>query len=194
MGPSPWAFKDRSIMASGVTYHFHETAPGDGKLAGMTSLQDSGGATLLLLDFQCYTRILDDGTVLVWRESGGKAERRIMFDRISLSVLERVSDTLAAACEIREKKLGINPILTTQHWEFSPYLQAGTHPLSVPHDWSRFEEILVLADWPTTRSGRFAWRLARLRCVHYCVVRAHGWSHHQHHGLALLWVSTAETC
>ena len=150
IGPSPWAFRDHSTVIGGATYRFRETAPGDSKLAGMTSLQDASGATLLVLDFHCYARMLDDATVLLWRESGEKTERRIIFDCFALSALQRVADPLATAGEIREKKLGIAPLPTSQHWEFSPRLEAGAHSLSVPHDWSRFEETLVLADCADT--------------------------------------------
>jgi len=146
IGPSPWAFRDRSTVVGGVSYRFRETAPGDGKLAGMTSLQDSSGATLLVLDFHCYARILDDGTALLWRESGETAERRIVFDCFRFSSLERVPEPLTTAAEIRERKLGVAPLQSSEHWEFSPRLEAGVHPLSLPHDWSRFEETLVLAD------------------------------------------------
>ena len=147
IGPSPWAFGGRSIVISGVTYRFRETAPGDNKLPGMTSLQDANGTTLVVLGFYCYARILDDGTVLLWRESGEKAERRIIFDCFRLSDLRPVSDPLATASEILEKKLGSAPLPESQHWEFSPRLEAGIHSLSVPHDWSRFEETLVLSDY-----------------------------------------------
>lgn len=147
IGPSPWAFHNRSTVLGGVLYRFQETAPGDGKLAGMTSLQISSGATLLILDFHCYVRILDDGTVLLWRESGEKAARHIVFDCFRLSSLKHIPEPLTTAGEIRERKLGIAPLPTSEHWEFSPHLQGGVHPLSVPHDWSRFEETLVLADF-----------------------------------------------
>jgi hypothetical protein len=146
IGPSPWAFRDRSTVVGGVTYRFRETLPGDGKLAGITSLQDSSGTTLLVLDFYCYARILDDGAVLLWRESGEKAERRIVFDCFRLSSLQPVSDPRGTAADIRERKVGVAPLQSSEHWEFSPRLETGVHPLSLPHDWSRFEETLVLAD------------------------------------------------
>lgn len=146
IGPSPWAFRDRSIAVGGVSYRFRETAPGDAKLAGMTSLHDSSGATLLLLDFHCYARILDDGTALVWRESGEEAERRIEFDSFRLSALQCVPEPLTTAAEIRERKCGVAPLHSSEHWEFTPRLEAGVHPFALPHVWSHFEETLVLAD------------------------------------------------
>jgi hypothetical protein len=47
---------------------------------------------------------------------------------------------------MRERKLGVAPLPRSEHWELSPQLEAGVHPLSLPHDWSRFEETLALAD------------------------------------------------
>jgi len=146
IGPSPWAFVNRSATAGGATYGFRETAAEDSKLAGLTSIQDAQGATLLILNFQCYARILDDGTILLWREAGEKESKRIVFDSFPLSSLQSVSDPLATAAELREKKLGIAPLPASQHWEFSPRLEPRVHTFSLPHNWSRFEETLVLAD------------------------------------------------
>lgn len=146
IGPSPWAFVNRSTKAGGLAYRFRGTAPDDGKLAGLTSLQDAEGNTLLILDFQCYARILDDGTILLWRETGEKESKRIVFDSFPLSSLQRIADPLAAAAQLRESKLGVAPLPSSQHWEFMPRLDAGVHQLSPPHDWSGFEETLVLAD------------------------------------------------
>lgn len=137
---------NRSTKAGGLAYRFRGTAPDDGKLAGLTSLQDAEGNTLLILDFQCYARILDDGTILLWRETGEKESKRIVFDSFPLSSLQRIADPLAAAAQLRESKLGVAPLPSSQHWEFMPRLDAGVHQLSPPHDWSGFEETLVLAD------------------------------------------------
>jgi hypothetical protein len=145
IGPSPWAFRNRSFAVGGVTYRFRETTSG-GKLDGLTSLQDAEGMTLLILDVYCYARILDDGTVLLWREMGEKAARRIVFDSFPLSSLRQLSDPLATAAKMREEKLSVAPLPISQHWELSPYLEAGLHPVSIPYDWSRFGETLVLAD------------------------------------------------
>lgn len=150
IGPSPWVFQGRSIVINGIDYRFCETAPKDGKLAGMTSLQDTNGTTYLLFDFQYYARILDDGTALFWRESGEKNKQRIIFDCFKVSTLKPIPDPLTAAREIREKKLGISPSESFQGWNFSPQVEAGIYPLSVPHDWSRFEETLVLASHAET--------------------------------------------
>jgi len=147
IGPSPWAFTNLSTTAGGAKYRFKETAEGDGELAGLTSLLDAKGATLLIFDFQCYARILDDGTIFLWREAGEKELKRIIFDCFSISSLRSVSNPLATATELREKKLGIAPLPTSQHWEFSSRVEPGVHQLSIPHDWSRFDETLVLADF-----------------------------------------------
>jgi hypothetical protein len=146
IGPSPWAFRNRTPVVGGVKYQFQETVPGDGNLAGATSLQNSNGETLLVLDFYCYARILDDGKVLLWRESGEKSERRIVFDSFQLSTLKRVSDPRAVATEIRQRKLGVSPLEFSERWEVSSYLAEGVHPISVSHDWSGFEETLLLSD------------------------------------------------
>lgn len=146
IGPSPWALRNRMPVVGKVKYQFQETLPGDGNLAGMTSLQNSKGETLLVLDFHCYLRILNDGKVLLWRESGEKSARRIVFDCFKLSTLQPVSDPRAIATETRRGKLGVAPLKDSERWEVSPYLTDGTHPISVPHDWSCFEETLLLAD------------------------------------------------
>jgi hypothetical protein len=67
IGPSPWAFRDRTAVVKGITYRFKETAPSNGKLFGLISLQNAERETLLILDAHCYIRILDDGMVLLWR-------------------------------------------------------------------------------------------------------------------------------
>ncbi len=142
VGPSPWAFANRSIKVAGVSYRFREFAPGDKKLSGLISIQDSKGRVLLILDFYCYARILEDGTTLLWRESGN-----IIFDCFLLSSLQPIADPFATAVSMREKKLGWAPLPASQHWEISPHLQAGSQfPLGIPHDWSHFEETLVLAN------------------------------------------------
>ncbi len=46
---------------------------------------------------------------------------------------------------------GVASLPKSQHWELSPYLQAGAYALSVPHDWSQFVETLVLADYSDVR-------------------------------------------
>lgn len=146
IGPSPWAFCNRSAVVQGITYRFRDTTLADKTLAGMTSLQDASETTLLLLDFGCYARILDDGTVLLWRQSGENEACRIVFDCFHLSSLRPVSDSQTTAAEIRQRKLGTAPLHSPQHWEFSSRLEAGVHGFSLPYDWTRFEETLVLAD------------------------------------------------
>jgi len=146
IGPSPWGFRNRSVTVAGLNYQFRETVPGDSKLSGLTSIQDSNGETLLILDFYDYVRILDDGHVLLWRESTEAGSRRIIFDSFLLASLKIVSDPIRIAFDIREKKLGAAPLPSSDHWEFCSLLEPGRHRFSIPHDWSRFEETLVLAD------------------------------------------------
>ncbi len=163
LGPSPWAFRNRSAASGGITYHFVETAPGDSELGGMTSLVDPRGATLLVLNFYCYLRLLADGSALLWRESGDQAQRRVVFDCFRLASLVPVPDPVSLAAVLHEKELGVAPLADSEHWELSPYLDAGVHPLAVPYDWSRFEETLVLADHADT-TGQSKMARAILAC------------------------------
>jgi hypothetical protein len=143
IGPSPWGFVNRSVKVQGNSYRFKETVSNDRELSGLISLQNPNGLTLLVLDFYCYARLLDDGTALLWRET----ENKIAFDRFHLSSLQPVEDLLVTAKTVREKKLGYSPLSISQHWEISPHLSAGKpHPFDIPFDWSPFEETLVLTD------------------------------------------------
>jgi hypothetical protein len=144
-GPSPWAFAGRSFSCGGQIFRFREIAS-KGTLAGIISIQDANGADLLFFDFQTYARILNDGTTLVWRAIAEGTTKRIVFDSFSLLTLKEPADPVAAALELREKKLGIFPLPNCQHWECASALDAGVHPISLGHDWDRFEETLVLAD------------------------------------------------
>jgi hypothetical protein len=47
------------------------------------------------LDSYCYAQILEDGTMLLWRQSGKRETRRIIFDKFSLAALRPISDPLA---------------------------------------------------------------------------------------------------
>ena len=141
-GPSPWGFSNHSFKVQGNSYRFSETVSAKDKLSGMISLQNAQGSTLLILDFYCYARILDDGTVLLWREA-----ENVTFDCFALSSLHPIADTLAIAKTVREKKLGFSALPISQHWQLSPRLLPGRqHVLDVPYDWSPFEETLVLAN------------------------------------------------
>jgi hypothetical protein len=149
IGPSPWAFVNRSTTVGGVGYKFRNTVEGDSKLSGLTSLQDAEGNTLLILDFHFYARIHDDGTMLLWRETGDKESARIAFDLFPLSSLSRIADPLATAKQLRENSAGMAPLPASVHWEFASHLEAGVYPISLRHDWSRFGETLVLASHAT---------------------------------------------
>jgi hypothetical protein len=145
IGPSPSGFRG-SFNAGGVTYRFRDTASSYSNLFGLVSLQDSQGTTLLIVDSRCYGQILEDGTVLLWREAGEKATSRVIFDSFSLAGLRPVTDPLAFAAQMRKEKMSISPLPKSEHWEISPYMKAGKHHISIPYDWSRFNETLVLAD------------------------------------------------
>lgn len=147
MGPSPWAFRNRSFTHQGTTYQFQEIAPKSGTFSGLTALQDSNGATLIIFDFQCYISVNDDGFVLLWRELRDIKQNEVVFDSFDLSTLRPLSMPLVTATALRLKKSGISPLPDSQHWQFSSSLEFGTHSFSIPHDWSRFGETLVLANY-----------------------------------------------
>ncbi len=146
IGPSPSGFRDNSLSVGGVTYRFKDTASGTSKLFGLTSLQDSKGATLIILERFCYAQILVDGTMLLWRESGERETRRLIFDKVSLAALRPIVDPLTIAAQMRHEKVSISQLPKAERWEFSPYMKPGVHRISISHDWSRFNETLVLAD------------------------------------------------
>jgi hypothetical protein len=146
IGPSPWGMVGHFVVVEGVEYRFREAVPGDGNLSGLVSLQDASGAALLVLDFQCYARILDNGDVLLWREFRDKTVKRIVFHRFRLSALQPISRLRDTASDVRSRRVGAGPLPGTEHWELSSRMEAGVHSISIPHDWSQFEETLVLAD------------------------------------------------
>jgi len=142
LGPSPWGFINHTVRVHKKSYQFKQTAP-DSDLGGLISLQSSTDSTLLVLDFYCYARILEDGTTLLWRGT----ENKIAFDCFSLSSLQPLEDPLAIAQTVHEEKIGHSPLSVSQHWEFSTHLAAEKpHSLDLPYDWSQFNETLILAD------------------------------------------------
>jgi len=153
IGPSPWAFHNHSVVVGGSTYNFRYTPPGESELAGMSSIQDGDGTPLLILDFYCYARVLNTGAVLLWRESRTKDDRLIVFDCFDLSSLQPVCDPRATGAEMRARGTGAAPLPSSEHWEFSPHLEGGVHSFSLPYDWSRFGETLVLADYGDANGG-----------------------------------------
>jgi hypothetical protein len=144
IGPSPWGLPSHFTVGA-ETFRFVEAKTSDGALVGLTSLEDSKGNTILILDFHYYARILPDGATLLWRELGEKNATRIVFDCFSLLGLQPIRDPKRTADKIRRNKLGVSAVPGSQRWEISPQLDAGVHSLSIPYDWSRFEETLVLA-------------------------------------------------
>jgi hypothetical protein len=47
---------------------------------------------------------------------------------------------------MRQKKINVSQLPKSEHWETSPYMKAGVHPVTIPYDWSPYGETLVLAD------------------------------------------------
>jgi hypothetical protein len=103
---------------------------------------------------------------------GGRehSEAYIVFDSFSLATLRRVADPVTTAAKIRQEKISVAPLPTSEHWEISPYLKAGVHPVSIPYDWSRFDETLVLAEHANLSADNkvaraifaFAWKKRRV--------------------------------
>jgi len=156
IGPSPWDCYDRSLVFRETTYHFRQPIDHQGRrMALMTSLHDSNGATLLILNDHCRMKILDDGTVLLWRPR--RWDRPIRFECFHFSSLRRIDDAATTAREVRKEKLDVSPLAISEHWEFSTSLEAGVHSLTIPYDWSRFEETLAVAsNRPRIRPGKDA--------------------------------------
>src|ERR1044071_5887092 len=48
--------------------------------------------------------------------------------------------------QMRQKKINVSQLPKSEHWETSPYMKAGVHPVTIPYDWSPYGETLVLAD------------------------------------------------
>src|SRR5262249_39298297 len=195
IGPSPWGFRNRSISVHGLKYHFRETAPGDSRLGGFTSVRDSECKSLLILAFYNSWRVLDDGHALVWRESTDRGNRRIIFDSFLLSSLQIVSDPLSLASHIREQTLGVAPLPSSEHWEFSCQLDAETHLFPLPYNWSCFEETLVLADHAEPKENQaaraifaFDWNTHRVR------VFPQDWFNTGDYDLGYQWITRVWRC
>lgn len=143
-GPSPWAFVNQTVYAAGSLFRFEETTFDKNGSSGLIYLQSTiTGAILLILDFYCYLRILDDGTALLWH----KTESGIAFDCFSLLSLEPLANPIEITKVMREAKLNYSPLSISEHWEISRHLSAEKqYSLDCPYDWSNFGELLVLAD------------------------------------------------
>jgi hypothetical protein len=161
----------KQINAAGQVFCFRPAIPEHATLGGIVAMYDLAGRDLLILDLYCYVRILADGSVLVWRQSGELSNQRITFDFFNVSSLTRITNVPAAAAEIHRQKLFLGPLPRTEHFEFTPYLTPGAHPLQIPYDWSRFEETPVLGEHayllgkPCTAIFAFDWPNRRVEVI-----------------------------
>ena len=152
VGPSPWAWRDRSHIMGGCRYRFRDLGE-EGNLSGVTTVLNERDETILLLDFQIYARFLDDGRVLLWWEEGEKDFKEIAFSSFTFDSLRAIENPVEAAKQMRETKaktVGLDGITTVR---FQCFLEAGRHVIATPEDWKDFEETLVLADHATGSNG-----------------------------------------
>lgn len=152
VGPSPWAWKDRSHIMGGKRYRFRGLDQ-TGNLAGITTVLDETDSVIMLLDFQCYARFLDNGRVLLWWEGGEKDAKQIIFTDFKFSDLSPIADPVMAARQMRENKLRVFGIDASKSKNFPSFLDAGEHPIDSPPEWTEFEETLVLADHAAGGNG-----------------------------------------
>jgi len=145
IGPSPWAWKDRSHVMRGSRYRFRDIEATDG-LSGITKILNDKDETLLLLDFQCYARFLDDGTCLLWWETDSKENKSLEFRCFSFQNLSIIADPLTDAKDMRERKEKVRGLPSNKALSVPCYLSEGKHPVTTPSEYLPFEETLVLSD------------------------------------------------
>lgn len=152
VGPSPWAWRDRSHLMGGRRYRFRDLGQ-EGNLSGVTTILNEQDQVILLLDFNLYARFLDDGRVLLWWEDGDKDQKEITFASFAFSSLKPIKDPVISATRMRAEKAktaGLDGIATHR---FRCFLGSGSHPVSAPAEWKDFEETLVLADYAPGSNG-----------------------------------------
>jgi hypothetical protein len=145
VGPSPWAWIDRSFVMAGKRYRFRGFAQ-DESSSGLIQVLNEQDQIILLLNFKVYARMMDDGRILMWWEGGGAQHRHIAFTQFHIEQLSPILSPLEAAREMcREKayQYGLDDRLTVR---INCFLPAGSHPVDSPDEWADFEETLVHAD------------------------------------------------
>lgn len=152
VGPSPWAWRDRSHITGGSRYRFRELSP-EPNLAGITKVINDNEEILLLLDFQIYARFLDDGRMLMWWEESSDGHRQIAFTQVRLSDLPSISAPTDAAKAMREKKSMVSGVPYGSILRFNSLLDAGRHEIDSPSSWADFEETLVLGEHANGGNG-----------------------------------------
>jgi len=152
VGPSPWAWTNRSHIMGGKRYRFRELDQ-TGNLAGITTVLDELNNVILLLDFQCYARFLDSGRVLLWWEDGEKDAKQITFTDFNFSDLSPITNPVESARQMRSNKSKSFGLDASKSKSFACFLDAGEHPIDSPSAWAEFEETLVLADHAPGSNG-----------------------------------------
>jgi hypothetical protein len=153
MGPSPWAWKDRAQVMGGSKYRFRDLEATDG-LSGITKILNDKDETLLLLDFQCYARFLDDATCLLWWDTDSKDNKSLEFRCFSFENLSEIAEPLTAAKKMRERKEKVSGLPSNIIAMSVPcFLSEGKHPITPPQDYRQFEETLALAEYHPGANG-----------------------------------------
>lgn len=152
VGPSPWAWTNRSHIMGGKRYRFRELDQ-TGNLAGITTVLDESDNVIMLWDFQCYARFLDNGRVLLWREEAEKDAKQITFTDFKFSDLSPIANPVEAARQMRGNKSKAFGIDASKSKNFACFLDAGEHPIDSPSEWAEFEETLVLSDHAPGSNG-----------------------------------------
>jgi hypothetical protein len=152
VGPSPWAWRDRSHVMGGARYRFRDLGDHE-KLSGITTVVNERDEIILFLDFQLYARFLDDGRVLLWWEEETQDLKEISFASFTFESLKAIKQPLEVAKQMREQKAktagldGINIV------RFECFREAGVHKMDSPVGWKDFEETLVLGDHAPGSNG-----------------------------------------
>jgi len=152
VGPSPWAWRDRSHVMGESRYRFRDLGE-EGDLSGVTTVLNEQDQVILLLDFNLYARFLDDGRVLLWWEDGDKDQKEIAFASFAFSSLKPIEDPVDSATRMRTEKAKIAGLDGIAIHRFHCFLGAGSHSVSAPTEWKDFEETLVLADHAPGSNG-----------------------------------------
>jgi hypothetical protein len=152
LGPSPWAWTNRSHVMNGRKYLFRALGEGP-DFAGVTQVINESNQTVLLLDFGCYARLMHDGTGLLWWEGGSQEARVIEFRVFAFHELNPIGDPFSEAKEMRKRKDHATSLPLASSFSISAWLTEGIHVLKIPNEFLQFEETLVLADHQPGANG-----------------------------------------
>lgn len=144
VGPSPWAWRDRSHVMGGQKYRFRGLEA-DEELAGITKVLNENDEVILLLDFYHYARFLDDGRVLLWWEDARSETKTLCFAAFRFRDLPAIPDPMDAARRMRAEKRDSSGLPGAVEWKVACLREAGDHEIDSPEEWRDFEETLALA-------------------------------------------------